>query len=206
MRALLLPRFDSVQISHGPEELAQPSLLLLIHGWGTLEPFAALRQCQLQFAAPVVAVVSQRRGSQISDFLRAGAVDCVRWPGPGADAELLARVEVRVTSPPLDVRLDPGALTLTCRDVHARLTPTEFKIVHYLLANSARWSASDEMTTAALRSARASENLLRVHIYSVRRKLKHEAWRILTNRNFGYRFDISSSRADPQVDESHAVE
>jgi DNA-binding response OmpR family regulator len=151
-------------------------------------------------------VVNQRHGSQIAEFLRAGATDCVRWPVPDADEELLARVEVRLTRNRPDVRLDAAALTLTCRDVHTRLTPTEFKIVHYLVANSERWSTSDEMTTAALRSARASVNLLRVHIYSVRRKLKHEAWRILTNRTFGYRFDISSSHAALPVDESHAVE
>jgi len=33
---------------------------------------------------------------------------------------------------------------------------------------------------AALRSARVRQSALSVHIYSLRRRLKHEAWRILT--------------------------
>ena len=206
LRALLTRHVDSVAVSDRSEESAASSLSLLVHGWGALDPLAALRQYQLQFATPMLAVVTQRRGSQISDLLRAGAADCVRWPAPGADAELVARVEVRLAPAAPDVRLDAASLTFTCCDVRTRLTPTEFKIVHYLLVNSARWSTSDEMTTAALRSVRASENLLRVHIYSVRRKLKHEAWRILTNRSLGYRFDITSSHAALQVDESYAIE
>jgi DNA-binding response OmpR family regulator len=122
--------------------------------------------------------------------------------GSGADAEILARVAVRLLPTTPEIRLEGPSLTLVCWDVRVRLTPTEFKIVHYLLANCGRWSTGDEMTRAALGSARASGNLLRVHIYSVRRKLRHESWRVLTDRTFGYRFDISSSQAHRRVDES----
>ena len=206
LHALLIPHVESVAVSASLDEGMASALSLLVYGWGALDALAALHQYQLRFGTPVIAVVAHRRGSQISDLLRAGAADCVRWPVPGADAEILARVAVRLLPAAPEIRLEAASLTLTCCDVHARLTPTEFKVVHYLLANCGRWATSDEMTTAALQLARASRNLLRVHICSVRRKLKHESWRILTDRKFGYRFDISSSRAHLQVDESPALE
>ena len=204
LRALLEPHIDNVQISADPETVATPDLLLLVNGWGALEPLAALGECKSKFAAPIVVVLNRRHGPLIVELLRAGAADCIRWPVP--EAELLARVEMRLTRAPRDVRLDAASLTFTCHDVHARLTLSEFRIVHYLLQNTARWSTTEEMTRAALRSGYASKGVLRVRIYSIRRKLKHESWRLLSNRKFGYRFDISSSHRTPTNDDLRSAE
>ena len=202
---LLGPHVGSVYISDDPNDVMAPSVSLLLNGWGTLEPFAALRECQLKFSTPAIVVVNQRSGSMILELLRAGATDCVRWPAPSADAELLARVEVRLPRAPENVMLDLASFTLTCGDVVARLTLLEFRIVHHLLQNAARWSTTEEITTAALRAAHASQSVLRVRIYAIRRKLKHESWRLRSNRKFGYRIDIGTSQSERAYDESHAV-
>ena len=96
LHALLIPHVESVAVSASFEQGTPSALALLLHGWGALDALGALQQHQFRLATPVIAVVGQRGGSQISDLLRAGAADCVRWPASGADAEILARVAVRL--------------------------------------------------------------------------------------------------------------
>ena len=194
LAVLIGPRAGGVHISDDPEDIMTPSVALLMNGWGALEPFAALRECQLKFATPAIVVVNQGNGAMILALLRAGATDCVRWPAPFADAELLARVEARLTRPAENVRLDGASLMLTCGDVVARLTLLEFRVVHHLLQNAARWSTAEEMTTIALRAGHGSQGVLRVRIHAIRRKLEQESWRLRSDRKLGYRFDIRASQ------------
>ncbi len=189
LSALLAPRVGEIQLSSTPEEIRAPELTLVVEGWGELDSFLALRECQLRFATPVVVFVGPRLRALIPDLLRAGASDCLRWPLP--DAELLARVEMRLKREPEEITLDSGALTLRCGAVHARLTRTEYHIMRSLLNEPSRWSTHEQIAKASLGRAR-SQNLLRVHIHSIRRKLKSEAWRLLSDRNLGYRFVTSS--------------
>ena len=200
--ALLAPRLGDVRLSFGPEDVVPPRLTLLLQGWGDLGPFPALRECELRFATPVIVIVSQRQAMLIPELLRAGAIDCARWPI--SDAELLARVETRMPRSSSRIALDPVALILHCGDLRARLTPSEFRVVRHLLADSSRWSTTDEITIEALRPSGSSKNLLRGIVHSIRRKLQHEAWRVAHDRQRGYRFDVSASRLDVETDESKA--
>ena len=205
LRVMLEPQHEKVEVSASPGvAAANPDLSLLVNGWGALEPLLALRECQLRFPAPVVVVVSHRHQLLIAELLRAGAADCVRWPV--SSAELTARIEMRLPRIPQDITLDATSLTFVCHTVNVKLTLSEFRIVHHLLQNAARWSTSEEMTTAALRSGRSSESVLRVHVYSIRRKLKQESWRLLSSRAFGYRFDIQTSSSELENDGSRSVE
>jgi len=204
LERLLAPHVGSVQTSDDPEDVTAPSISLLLNGWGTLQPFAALRECQLKFATPVISIVDRWSGSMILDLLRAGATDCVRWPAALANAELIARVRTRLMTTRQNIKLDAASLTLTCCDVNARLTLVEFRLMHHLLQNAARWSTTEELTIDALRSGQASESVVRVRVYAIRRKLKQQAWRLRSDRKFGYRFDIDSSRPAALDDFSHS--
>ena len=206
LTSLLQPHVSRVHVSKHPEDVVTPSLTIVLHGWGSLEPFAALREFRLKFNSPVIVVVPQRAGSMILELLRAGATDCVRWPASSADAELLARVRIRLTPARQNITLDTTSLTLTCCDVIARLTVRELRIVHHLLQNAARWSTTEEMTTVALGSGHSSASVVRVRIYAIRRKLKNQAWRLRSNRALGYRFDTCSSSRDPTSNESNSLE
>ena len=191
--ALLAQHFGNTQISTERVCHAKPELAVLIGGWGDFKPLPALHECQIRFGVPVMVLVTGRQRALVPELIRAGAADCLRWPI--SDAELLARVEMRLVRAPPEFTLDAASLTFRCHSVKVSLTLGEFHILRYLLRATASWSSSEKMTNEALRSARPSKNQLRVHIYSIRRKLQQEAWRLQGHRSLGYRFDVNSSRS-----------
>jgi len=175
-----------------------PRLIVVIDGWGSLALRDALERCEASWAGCPTLAVLARRGLNVAAALEAGATDCVRWP-TGSD-ELTARVRARLSlargsETPL-IALDSRRSTIRCHGVRANLTPGQFQIVNELLRQPARWMTSKELMKTALLSSRKDTTQVRVHVHAIRRKLRHEAWRLRGDRGLGYFFEVSSVRDD----------
>jgi two-component system, OmpR family, KDP operon response regulator KdpE len=174
---------------------------LMLPGMSGLEVCKSLREW-----SPVPIIVLSARGEEADKIqaLDLGADDYLTKPfGMG---ELLARIRVvlrRASGPPPspvlesgDLRLDQARRLVTLRGREVHLTPTEYEMLRYLMANAGKvlthrtllrtiWGPSHED---------ASETL-RVFIAQLRRKIETDAHRptfIKTEPGIGYRF-----RAEP---------
>src|SRR5262249_11496157 len=123
-----------------------------------------------EFVARVRAVLRRGRGEPLSAILECGAV-----------------------------RLDPASRRVTVGQRAVHLTPTEYALLKYLMANAGK-VATYEMLWRAVRGDARGEAapILRVFIAQLRRKIEpdpHRPTYILTEPRMGYRFrDVSVQR------------
>jgi two-component system phosphate regulon response regulator PhoB len=113
-------------------------------------------------------------------------------------AALLRRVETSAAS---STRLDSGPFTLDLErhELHVdsspvELTPTEFRIIHALMANGGRVLSRNKLIDAAMgTTAAVTDRTIDVHVTSIRKKIAEAqgpaaaAW-IRTVRGVGYSF------------------
>jgi DNA-binding response OmpR family regulator len=78
------------------------------------------------------------------------------------------------------IRFGEEAVSLTVRELH---------LLQYLQAQQDTWISADALMTKVFGYAPHMDNaLLRVHVASLRRKLRDQAWRLESRRTFGYRW------------------
>ena len=127
--------------------------------------------------------------------LDAGADDYVAKPFRAA--ELLARVRAHarrsadITSDAGDVRVDRAARRVWLGEEELHLSPREYELLAYLMANAGRTVTRDELARALWGDWLGSPKTIDMHVMALRRKLGDDAAApryLVTVRGVGLRF------------------
>ena len=196
--------FDVIAAADGTEAAerfasARPDLVLTDLAMPRADGFELIQQIRAGGATPIV-VLSVRGGDL--DKVRAldlGADDYVTKPF--STPELLARVRAQLRRSGsatrsqfdfdgLSIDVERHRVTQGGREIH--LTPTEFSILELLARHAGRPVSFDEIIAAVWKGALGTSNdAVRVHVGSVRRKIEPDASNpryIVTEPWIGFRF------------------
>jgi len=190
-------------------ELAQreiPDLITLdvmlpeLDGW---EVCRLLRQDRRTRAIPIIMLTVKNDESDKVVGLELGADDYMTKPF--SPKELVARVKAvlrRGKDPGPeevlavgDLRVDVGRHLVRIREKPVELTAKEFELLRTLLEAKGRVLSRDlllDRVWGLEQSMEIETRTVDVHIGQLRKKLKHEAKRLVTVKNVGYRFDVES--------------
>jgi len=167
----------------------------------TLDGFELVRRIRRSSEVPILALTIHQEETQKVQLLNAGADDYMTKPF-GVN-ELVARVrallrraerlnEAEVLSRFGDVEVDRETRIVTRNGSRVHLTPTEFSLLTTMLSKpGAVWTHEQLLTAVWGPSTVVSNETLRVHMGSLRRKLEADPHRphfILTEPWVGYRF------------------
>jgi two-component system, OmpR family, KDP operon response regulator KdpE len=196
--------FDVVSAADGVEAAeqfagARPDLVLTDLAMPRADGFELIQRIRASSATPIV-VLSVRGGDL--DKVRAldlGADDYVTKPF--STPELLARLRAQLRRAGsaarsqfefdgLSIDVERHRVTQGGREIH--LTPTEFSILELLARHAGRPVSFDEIIAVVWKGAPATSNdAVRVHVGSVRRKIEPDASNpryIVTEPWIGFRF------------------
>lgn len=185
----------------------KPALVLLdlmLPGLDGLEVCRRLKADAKTSSIPIIMLTAKGEESDKVLGLGLGADDYVSKPF--SLKELLARVQavlrraaVRAASAPAPEKLKAGALELDAAKVEVRLkgaplelTSKEFELLKALMACGDRVLKREELLEKAWgmdSSLEVETRTVDVHIGTLRKKLGKEGRRIVTVKNYGYRFD-----------------
>jgi DNA-binding response OmpR family regulator len=178
----------------------EPHLVLLDLILPDRNGFAILSDLRASSTVPVIIVTSRDYPEEKVTGLDLGADDYITKPFR-AD-ELLARIRARLRSQANlaegggagvrsfgNVTVDLGARTVGVEEKPAHLTPTEFKLLEYLLRRQGKAVRREQLIAALAGGEDATEQALQTHISRLRRKLGPDGDRILTVWGVGYRLD-----------------
>jgi two-component system phosphate regulon response regulator PhoB len=173
---------------------------LMLPGMDGLEVCRRLRGDEVTRALPVVMVTAKGEEADIVVGLGMGADDYL--VKPFRPRELLARVRAvlrrsqtqtqtaaseRVEFPGLVV--DVGRHEVLVRGEAVTLTPTEIRLLHFLMSHPGRVFTRDQLLARAIgEHAVVIDRNIDVHVRSIRKKLGEERERLETVRGVGYRF------------------
>jgi len=185
-------------------EIAQkhvPDLIvldLMMPGIDGLEVCRQLRGDTRTRQIPMIMLTAKSAEADRVVGLELGADDYVTKPF--SPRELIARVRAllrRATTTqetPTVIRQGDLVIDLTRHEVtsagkHVILTPTEFRILHFIVARPGRVLSRDQIIDAAVGNEMAVfDRTIDVHIAAIRRKLGKTGDRIETIRGFGYKW------------------
>lgn len=180
-----------------------PDLILLdlmLPGLDGLELCRKLKQDPVTLAIPIMMVTAKSEESDVVLGLGIGADDYIAKPfSPGM---LVARVEAVLRRGPLQVErgdtsrvvcgeltIDPDRHEIILRGQHLDLTPTEFRLLHFLASHPGRvFSRSELLSRVIGETAIVIDRNIDVHVRSIRHKLGEDRSLIQTVRSVGYRF------------------
>lgn len=185
----------------------KPSLILLdlmLPGLDGLEVCRRLKADAKTSAIPIIMLTAKGEESDKVLGLGLGADDYVTKPF--GLKELLARVQavlrrcsVKAAAAPAPERLKAGTIELDAARVEVRvkgepleLTSKEFELLKALMAGGERVLKREELLEKAWgldASLEVETRTVDVHVGTLRRKLGREGRRIITVKNYGYRFD-----------------
>ncbi len=177
-----------------------PDLILLDLGLPDLDGFAIIRRIRERAATPIIILSARGAERDKVQALDLGADDYLTKPF-GMD-ELLARIRVALrrttgeaSSPVLesgDLRLDQVRRLVTSRGQEVHLTPTEYDMLRYLLANAGKVVTHRALLRAVWGPGyEDGSQTLRFFIVQLRRKIEPDPSRptyIRTEPGIGYRF------------------
>jgi len=185
-------------------EIAQkhvPDLIvldLMMPGIDGLEVCRQLRGDSRTKQIPMIMLTAKSAEADRIVGLELGADDYVTKPF--SPRELVARVRAllrRATATqeaPTVIRQGDLVIDLTRHEVtsagkQVTLTPTEFRILHFIVARPGRVLSRDQIIDAAVGNEMAVfDRTIDVHIAAIRRKLGKAGDRIETIRGFGYKW------------------
>lgn len=201
--------FDVVEVSSGEGALsgvsdARPDVILLDLGLPGMDGITVIEALRGWTTTPIIVLTVRDDERSKVLALDAGADDYLTKPF--GMAELVARLRAilrRAQASDPDVseivtsgfRLDlRGNRAYVGPDsIETRLTPTEWAIVRHLVRNSQRLITYRQLLTAVWGPAyEPDQNLLRVHMGHIRRKLERDHTRprhFITESGIGYRFE-----------------
>ena len=144
---------------------------------------------------PIIMLSARSEEADIIGGLSIGADDYITKPF--SQAELLARIKVALRRKPNTNILSLGPLSLDldayfCRlnGQTLKLTTTEFKLLHTLMAQPGRAFSREQLILSALgEQSEVVDRNVDVHIRGVRKQLGEAASAIETVRGVGYRCD-----------------
>jgi two-component system alkaline phosphatase synthesis response regulator PhoP len=180
-----------------------PALVLLdlmLPGMDGLDICRALRGDPVTRDIPIVMVTAKGEESDIVLGLGLGADDYV--VKPFSPKELVARVkavlrrspkrddwdsEGRIVHGPLTI--DPSRHEVLVDAGSKELTPTEFRLLHFLASHPGRVFTRDQLLTRAIgEEAMVIDRNIDVHVRAIRKKLGEHQGMLETIRGIGYRF------------------
>lgn len=181
-----------------------PNLILLdlmLPGLDGLEVCKLLKSERKTSAIPVIMLTAKAQESDKVIGLELGADDYVTKPF--SPRELIARVKAvlrrsgeKEKLPEVlkigDLGLDFAKIEVTVKNKPVELTSKEFELLKTLIKAKGRVLSRDYLLDNIWGFDHAIEIQTRtvdVHIRTLRKKLKTEAKRIVTVKNYGYRFD-----------------
>ena len=160
-----------------------------------------VRRIRASSAVPILVLTVRQEEREKVRLLDAGADDYVTKPFGVAELlararALLRRTDGRPGAHPLskwgDIEVDRDARTVRRQGQAVHLTPTEFSLLNVLLSKpGAVWTHKQLLTAVWGSAAGISNDTLRVHMGSLRRKLESDPNRprwIRTEPWVGYRF------------------
>jgi two-component system phosphate regulon response regulator PhoB len=173
---------------------------LLLPGVDGLDVCRQLRADPETRDVPIIMVTAKGEESDVVLGLGLGADDYVQKPF--SPRELIARVRAVLrrtgaredeSSPSRLVRgslvIEPERHRVTVDGERRRLTPTEFRLLHFLAAHPGRVFTRDQLINRAIgENAVVIDRNIDVHIRALRRKLGGEREVIETIRGVGYSF------------------
>ncbi|MDD5692759.1 MAG: response regulator transcription factor [Candidatus Omnitrophica bacterium] len=181
-----------------------PDLILLdlmLPGIDGLEVCKALKKETKTASIPIIMLTAKGQESDKVVGLELGADDYITKPF--SPRELVARIKAvlrRATEkeklPEIfqagDLRIDFSRISVTVNGKAATLTAKEFELLKTLLKAKGRVLSRDYLLDTIWGFDHAMEIQTRtvdVHIRTLRKKLKSESRRIITVKNYGYRFE-----------------
>ena len=181
----------------------KPSLILLdlmlpeVNG---IEVCKTLKQNYKTRDIPVIMVTAKAEEADILLGLELGADDYITKPF--SPRQLMARIKavLRRQKPPAadrilkagDLELDTAQHIVTLKGKRIELTSREFSTLKFLLESRGRVLSREAILDGVWGSDSSLDLESRVvdkHIAELRKKLKNEGGRIVTVKNFGYRFE-----------------
>lgn len=181
-----------------------PDLILLdlmLPGMDGLEVCRALKKEAKTASIPIIMLTAKAQESDKVVGLELGADDYITKPF--SPRELIARIKAvlrRVTEkeklPEIfqagDLRIDFARISVAVKGKLVTLTAKEFELLKTLLKANGRVLSRDYLLDTIWGFDHAMEIQTRtvdVHIRTLRKKLKSESRRIVTVKNYGYRFE-----------------
>ncbi len=181
-----------------------PDLILLdlmLPGIDGLEVCKSLKKETKTASIPIIMLTAKSQESDKVVGLELGADDYISKPF--SPRELIARIKAvlrRVTEkeklPEIfqagDLRIDFARISVTVKGKAVTLTAKEFELLKTLLKAKGRVLSRDYLLDTIWGFDHAMEIQTRtvdVHIRTLRKKLKSESGKIVTVKNYGYRFE-----------------
>jgi phosphate regulon transcriptional regulator PhoB len=182
----------------------RPDLILLdlmLPGMDGLEVCKKLKSEQKTSSMPIIMLTAKGQESDKVVGLELGADDYVTKPF--SPRELLARIKAVLRRskekdklPEVlrigDLNIDLSKIAVTVKNKQVELTAKEFELLKTLVRAKGRVLSRDYLLDNIWGFDHAVEIQTRtvdVHIRTLRKKLKSEARRIITVKNYGYRFE-----------------
>ncbi|MDD5253272.1 MAG: response regulator transcription factor [Candidatus Omnitrophica bacterium] len=181
-----------------------PDLILLdlmLPGIDGLEVCKTLKKESKTSSIPIIMLTAKSQESDKVVGLELGADDYITKPF--SPRELIARIKAvlrRATEkeklPEVfqsgDLRIDFAKISVSVKDKLVELTAKEFELLKTLLKAKGRVLSRDYLLDSIWGYDHAMEIQTRtvdVHVRTLRKKLKTESKRIITVKNYGYRFE-----------------
>lgn len=175
---------------------------LMLPGLSGLEVCKTLKKESKTASIPIIMLTAKTQEADKIVGLELGADDYVTKPF--SPRELIARIKavLRRTKekeklPEIlkigDLKIDFSKILVTVKDRPVELTSKEFELLKLLLKVNGRVLSRDYLLDTIWGFDHAIEIQTRtvdVHIRTLRKKLKSEARRIITVKNYGYRFEL----------------
>ena len=199
-RILTAPRGDS-GLETALRELPQLIILdLMLPGLDGLEVCKALKQNEKTRLTPIIMLTAKGTESDKVVGLELGADDYITKPF--SPRELVARIKAilrRLRERPAEKHLRAGTIELDTTKHELRLkgkpvevTAKEFELLQTLLASRGRVLTREILLSKVWgyeNAANIETRTVDMHVGQLRKKLRHEAERIVTVKSVGYRFD-----------------
>ncbi|MDE0955147.1 MAG: response regulator [Pseudomonadales bacterium] len=182
--------------THIPDLILLDIMLPNLNGMQVCERLKADAKTQ---AIPIIMLSARSEEADVIGGLTQGADDYMTKPF--SQAELLARIKVALRRRPTTHILTMGTLSLDLDTYNCslngqalKLTTTEFKLLHTLMAQPGRAFSREQLILSALgEKSEVVDRNVDVHIRGVRKQLGKAASAIETIRGVGYRCDPNYS-------------
>ncbi len=175
---------------------------LMLPGLDGLEVCKILKKESKTSHIPIIMLTAKSQESDKVIGLELGADDYITKPF--SPRELVARIKAvlrrakdKDKAPEVlrvgDLCIDFAKISVTLKDKPVELTAKEFELLKTLIKSKGRMLSRDFLLDNIWGYDHAMEIQTRtvdVHIRTLRKKLKSEAKRIITVKNYGYRFEI----------------
>lgn len=201
--------YEIVAVPDGPSGLRQvesgpPDLILLDVMMPEMDGYEVCRTVRRSSSVPILMLTAKGTQDDIVKGLECGADDYVKKPFDARELELRIKALVKRTSNhknissdvfddgQLRINLPQSSVTFRGRTVH--LTPTEFRLLRYLLKHRDRAVPHDELLREVWGSQYEDDVAnLQVYIRYLREKLEENPAKpayICTRRGIGYSFGM----------------